>query len=85
MFYVKSPLRITLGGGGTDLPWWYRKNGGYVLTAAIDKYVYVIGNKRRLDNKIQLSYSRNEICDDVSEVKNEIFKECFKAFKIKIN
>jgi D-glycero-alpha-D-manno-heptose-7-phosphate kinase len=41
MIIVRSPLRITLGGGGTDLPSYYRKYGGFLIAAAIDKYVYI--------------------------------------------
>ena len=41
MLISRSPLRVTLGGGGTDLPSYYKKNGGFVISAAINKYVYV--------------------------------------------
>ena len=41
MIITRSPLRITLGGGGTDLPSYYREHGGFVIAAAIDKYVFV--------------------------------------------
>ena len=83
MFYVKSPLRITFGGGGSDLPWYYKKFGGYVLTTAIDKNIHLFGIKRVYDKKIWLSYSKNEVVDDLNQIKNEIIKECFKKFKIK--
>ena len=83
MIYVRSPLRITLGGGGSDLPWYYRKNGGYVLTTSIDKFVHLFGIKRVYDNKIWLSYSKNEVCKNIYEINNEIIKEAFKYFKIK--
>ena len=82
MFYVRSPLRITFGGGGSDLPWYYKKFGGYVLTTAIDKNIHLFGIKRVYDKKIWLSYSKNEVVDDLNQVKNEIIKECFKKFKI---
>ena len=41
MIITRSPLRISLGGGGTDLPSYYREHGGFVISAAIDKYVYI--------------------------------------------
>ena len=41
MLISRSPLRVTLGGGGTDLPSYYKRNNGFVISAAIDKYVYV--------------------------------------------
>ena len=83
MIYVKSPLRISMGGGGTDLPWWYSKHNGYVLSFAIDKYVHLIGAKRAFDKKIWLSYSRTEICEKIDEIKNEIFKTSLRYKKVK--
>ena len=41
MIIIKSPLRITFGGGGTDLPSFYNKNGGFLISATIDKYIYI--------------------------------------------
>ena len=82
MRIVRAPLRITLGGGGTDLPGWYSKNGGFLICAAIDKYIYATGSKRIYDNKIWLSYSKVEVCDSISEVKNELFKKCLEKFNI---
>ena len=49
MIVTRSPLRISLGGGGTDLPSFYERYGGFVLSAAIDKFVYVAVNKPFLD------------------------------------
>ena len=49
MIVVKSPLRITIAGGGTDLPWWYKKNNGLVISAAIDKFINITGFKRYYD------------------------------------
>ena len=83
MIYVKSPLRITLGGGGSDLPWFYKKHGGYVLTTSIDKFIHLFGIRRPYDNKIWLSYSKNEVCQNVKDIKNEIIREAFNYFKIK--
>lgn len=83
MIYIKAPLRLSLGGGGTDLPWWYKKNSGYLISVAINKYVHIIGSKRLYDNKIWLSYSKNEIVRNVEQIKNEIFRESLKLKKIK--
>ena len=83
MIYIKAPLRISLGGGGTDLPWWYKNNGGYLISASINKYVHIIGSKRLYDDKIWLSYSSNEITNSLSKIKNEIFKECMRIVGIK--
>jgi D-glycero-alpha-D-manno-heptose-7-phosphate kinase len=82
MKIVRAPLRITLGGGGTDLPGWYSKNGGFLICAAIDKYIYATGSRRIYDDKIWLSYSKVEVCDSISEIKNEMFKKCLEKFNI---
>ena len=82
MIAIKSPLRITIAGGGTDLPWWYKKNGGLVISSSINKFVKIVGFKRNFDKKIFLSYSDTEICNRVNDIKNEIIRVCFKKFKI---
>ena len=82
MIAIKSPLRITIAGGGTDLPWWYKKNGGLVISSSINKFVNIVGFERNFDKKIFLSYSRIEVCNKIKEIKNEIIKTCFEKFKI---
>jgi D-glycero-alpha-D-manno-heptose-7-phosphate kinase len=74
MIVTRSPLRISLGGGGTDLPSFYEKFGGFVLSAAIDKFVYVAINKPFLDQFI-LKYSRIESCSSIEEIKHPIIRE----------
>ena len=59
MIMTRSPLRISLGGGGTDLPSYYRDHTGFVISAAIDKYVYITVNEA-FTPKIILKYSRME-------------------------
>ncbi len=66
-------MRISLGGGGTDLHSYYAKNGGFLVAAAIDKYVFLAANKRFYPS-IRLSYSETEIVDSVDEIKHKIFK-----------
>ena len=82
MRMVRAPLRITLGGGGTDLPGWYRKNGGFLICAAINKYIHITGSRCIYDDKIWLSYSKVEVCNSISEIKNELFKKCLEKFDI---
>ena len=67
MLITRSPLRITLGGGGTDLPSYYREHGGFLIAAAIDKYVYVTV-MRPFTPGIFLKYSKLEHVDAVDEV-----------------
>ena len=78
MLITQTPLRISFAGGGTDLESYSRETGGAVLSSAIDKYVYVILNKR-IDDKIYLSYSRKEIVDTVDEIQHEANPCAWKA------
>ncbi len=74
MLITQTPLRISLAGGGTDLPAYYHRRDGAVVSGAIDKYVYVILN-RRFDDKIYISYSKKEIVDSVDEIRHELVRE----------
>ncbi|MBO9170431.1 GHMP kinase [Rhizobium sp. L245/93] len=74
MIIARSPLRITLGGGGTDLPSYYRENEGFLVSAAIDKYVYVTV-MRPFTEGIYLKYSQLEHVDKIAEVKHPIIRE----------
>lgn len=77
MLITQTPLRISIAGGGTDLESYYRESGGAVLSSAIDKYVYVILNKR-FDDKIYVSYSKKEIVDSVDEIQHELVREALR-------
>lgn len=79
MIITRSPLRITLGGGGTDLPSYSRHFGGFVVSAAIDKYVFVTVT-RPFANGIYLKYSQLEKVDTVSQVQHPIIREALKLF-----
>lgn len=74
MIIVRSPLRITLGGGGTDLQSYYQKNGGFCISAAISKYVYVCINHTFFPG-ITLKYSEMEHTKNSEEIKHPIFRE----------
>jgi D-glycero-alpha-D-manno-heptose-7-phosphate kinase len=74
-------MRITLGGGGTDLPSYYSKYGGFLIAAAIDKYCNITAHKR-FYNSIRLSYSQTEIVDDISEIKHRIFRNALELVGI---
>jgi D-glycero-alpha-D-manno-heptose-7-phosphate kinase len=71
---TRSPLRITLGGGGTDLPSYYRHYGGFLIAAAIDKYVYVTVMRPFVEG-IFLKYSKLEQVDRIDEVQHPIIRE----------
>jgi D-glycero-alpha-D-manno-heptose-7-phosphate kinase len=73
----RTPLRISFAGGGSDLPSFYRRQPGAVVTTAIDKYIY-IGVNRNFDEKIRASYSTTEIVDSPHQLKNELLRESLK-------
>jgi D-glycero-alpha-D-manno-heptose-7-phosphate kinase len=78
MLIVRSPLRVSLGGGGTDLPSYYREHGGFLVAAAIDRYVYIILNQRFTEGFL-LKYSRLEEVGTVDEIRHPIIREAIKA------
>ena len=82
MIITRSPLRITLGGGGTDLPSYYREHGGFVVAAAIDKYVYVTV-MRPFSPGIYLKYSALEHVDRVADVRHPIMREALDLENLK--
>lgn len=77
MIIARSPLRITLGGGGTDLPSYYRDHGGFLIAAAINKYVYVT-LMRPFSEGIYLKYSKLEHVERVEDVEHRIVREALR-------
>jgi D-glycero-alpha-D-manno-heptose-7-phosphate kinase len=77
MIMTRSPLRISLGGGGTDLPSYYREHTGFVISAAIDKYVYITLNEA-FTPQIILKYSRLEHVERVDQIQHPIIREALK-------
>jgi D-glycero-alpha-D-manno-heptose-7-phosphate kinase len=77
----RAPVRITLGGGGTDLASYYSKHGGFLIATAVDKYVFVAANRRFYDS-IRLSYSQTEITNGLDEIKHPIFREAMRFLNI---
>jgi D-glycero-alpha-D-manno-heptose-7-phosphate kinase len=77
MIITRAPLRISLGGGGTDLPSYYRKHGGFLIAAAIDKYVYITVHRRFVDGFL-LKYSEMEEVATIDEIKHPIIREALK-------
>ena len=80
MVLTRSPLRISLGGGGTDLPSYYRNHGGFLISAAIDKYVFV-SVTRPFTPGIYLKYSRLENVLKIADVQHPIIRECLALMK----
>jgi D-glycero-alpha-D-manno-heptose-7-phosphate kinase len=76
MIIARSPLRVTLGGGGTDLPSYYEKFGGFLIAAAIDKYVYITLHDTFVPDLI-VKYSELERVPDASKLQHPILRESF--------
>lgn len=82
MIIARSPLRISLGGGGTDVPSYYQEHDGFLLAAAIDRYVYVTV-MRPFTQGIYLKYSEIEQVKQVAEVKHPIMREVLAELNLK--
>jgi D-glycero-alpha-D-manno-heptose-7-phosphate kinase len=82
MIIARSPLRITLGGGGTDLPSYYRAHDGFLIAAAIDKYVYVTV-MRPFRPGIYVKYSKLEHVETAREVEHPIIREAIEMLEFK--
>jgi D-glycero-alpha-D-manno-heptose-7-phosphate kinase len=74
MIIVQAPLRVSFFGGGTDFPEFYSSEGGAVLSAAIDKFIFVTV-KKRFDRKLRVGYTKTEMADYVGEVRHELIRE----------
>jgi D-glycero-alpha-D-manno-heptose-7-phosphate kinase len=73
MIVSRAPVRFSLGGGGTDLPSYSLQHGGFVVAAAVDKFVFVCVN-RRFQNNIRLAYTESELVDSVDQIRHRIFR-----------
>jgi D-glycero-alpha-D-manno-heptose-7-phosphate kinase len=79
---TKTPFRITLGGGGTDLPSYYQKHGGMVLTMAINKHVYITLKPDDFEEQLKLRYSEIEVVKRPSELRNTRAREVLTAHDV---
>ncbi len=77
MIVSRTPFRLSLGGGGTDLPAYYSKHGGYFVSGAVDKYMHIVVNDR-FEPGIRVSYSQTEIVDSADSVRHPIVRETLK-------
>ncbi len=83
MIISRTPFRISFLGGGSDLPSFYSKNKGAVLSTTINKYMYVSVHPFFNTKQIQLKYSETELCNSVADIKHPIIKESLKYLKLK--
>ena len=77
MIISQTPLRISFAGGGTDLPSFYHREDGWVISSAIDKFIFVIV-KERFDEKIYINCSKKERVDSVDEIEHELVREAMR-------
>src|SRR5262245_20933248 len=82
VIFTRAPLRLSLGGGGTDLPSYYREHGGFVIAAALDKYIYVTA-MRPFSPGIYLKYSQLEHVDEIEQVHHPIIREAIRMLGCK--
>src|SRR5437588_277584 len=78
MILPSTPFRVTLGGGGTDLPSYYREHGGFIFAMGIDKHMYIMINPPTIDRKIRLHYSQSETTDNVTYLRHELAREALR-------
>jgi D-glycero-alpha-D-manno-heptose-7-phosphate kinase len=83
MIISRTPFRISFAGGGSDLPSYYHREAGAVLSTSIDKYMYIAIHPFFDKNKIQLKYSKTELVDNISNIKHPIFREVLSMYDLK--
>jgi D-glycero-alpha-D-manno-heptose-7-phosphate kinase len=81
MIIARSPLRISLGGGGTDLPSYYKEHEGFLISAAIDKYVYILVHET-FGEEMLIKYSKQERVTSLEEIQHPIIREALKLLDI---
>lgn len=84
MIVVRTPFRLPLGGGGTDLPAYYEKYGGFLITAAVNKYMFLSINRPALVRRMRLAYSKveNVAIGDYDAIQHDVVRETLRHFKI---
>ncbi len=83
MIITRAPFRVSFCGGGSDLPSFYEKYGGCVLSTTIRKYMYLTIHNYFEKDQIVLKYSKTEVVDDFDKIEHRIFKQCLSDFNIK--
>lgn len=83
MIITRTPFRISFAGGGSDLPSFYRREPGAVLSTTIDKYMYIVIHPFFNKKKIQLKYSKTELVDYISDIQHPIFREILGMYDLK--
>lgn len=82
MIITKTPFRISFAGGGSDLPAFFHKEQGAVLSTTIDKYMYLVIHPFFNKNKIQLKYSKTELVEQIKDIQHPIFREVLSMYNL---
>ena len=82
MIIARSPLRLDLCGGATDVPSFYQKHGGFLVSASIDKYVYVTVGRPLIQKGYTVKYSDVDYAEDVEHIRHPIIRETLRYLKI---
>ena len=82
MIISRAPVRVTLGGGGTDLASYYSRSGGFLIAGAVDRYIHICLN-RRFQQNLRLAYSETEIVESVDAVKHPLFRACLELLGLR--
>ncbi len=78
MIITRTPFRVTLGGGGTDLSSYYSNHGGFIFSFTLDKYMYISLKKAFADDFIRVKYSKSETVSSLDELDHEIAQACLR-------
>src|SRR3989338_2211489 len=82
MIVSRAPLRVSIGGGGTDLPFYSSKHGGNLVAAAINKYIYIIVEKRDFYDEFYIRYSKTEITKNVKDIQHTRIRAALEYLEI---
>ena len=82
MIISRTPLRISFAGGGSDLPSYYLRHGGAVLSTTIDKYIYIAVHRYFYPNQSLLKYSKTELVNSNDEIRHPLFRECMRLVDV---
>ncbi len=83
MIISRAPVRVSIGGGGTDLPFFYPEFGGDLIASAIDKYIYVTVSERKFRDHLRIAYSKTENIKSIDEIENSRVKAALRFLDIK--
>ena len=82
MIITRTPFRISLGGGGTDLPAYYSKYGGFIFSAGINKYMFININRPIVDDLVRVKYTKSEIVEHRDQLQHDIAREALKMMEM---